>query len=113
MRRDLNSLAMKVALVLFTLAIACGGGNNGPDAAAGSLQPADACQRYLSCVLAVAPESYAAQLMLYGQSSECWKTPQQTTNCGIACDAAFHQIESQCTCVGTSCQSSGMGSGSG
>src|SRR5262245_975494 len=78
------------------------GPSPGTDAAA-TLSPSDACKRYLSCILVVAPQSYAAMLALYGDSSECWKTAEQTANCGQACDASFADIAAQCTCSGTTC----------
>lgn len=82
----------------------CGSSDSreGTDAAP-SLASSDKCKRYLSCVLVVAPQSYGAVLTLYGDSSECWKTPDQTMNCATACDAAFADISAQCTCEGTTC----------
>jgi len=66
--------------------------------------PSPACERYLSCLLVVAPESYAAALVLYGSGSACWANAQQTMNCSQACDSSFSKIESQCSCAGSVCK---------
>jgi hypothetical protein len=71
---------------------------NGPSASGG-----DSCPRYLSCLLATEPEAYAAAIQLYGEGSVCWASSAQSAGCEQACDASFAKIESQCTCVGTSC----------
>jgi len=68
--------------------------------------PAAECERYLSCLITVAPQAYAAQLTLYGSESECWRTEQQRDNCGYACAESFDDIADQCACVGTSCEES-------
>jgi hypothetical protein len=54
------------------------------------------CDQYLDCVLVASPSSYGAALELYGESSECWKTAEQTMKCGYACQVAYEQIKSQC-----------------
>jgi hypothetical protein len=94
--------------VLVVASVGCSAGDR-PAPDGGTLDaptdPVAACDRYLSCVLVAAPQSYAAQLQLYGDSSECWRSDEQAVNCATACNAAFQQIANQCTCTGTSCQS--------
>jgi hypothetical protein len=102
--------AMKWLLLGALVVGGCGGSStSGDDVGAEAdastmLQPSEACEKYLSCVLVATPQSYAAQLALYGSSSECWKTPQQSANCGQACTASFADIANKCTCVGTHCE---------
>jgi hypothetical protein len=95
-------------VVLVVASVGCSAGDR-PTPDGGTLgAPADpvaACDRYLSCVLVAVPQSYAAQLQLYGDNSECWRSDDQAANCATACNAAFQQIANQCTCTGTSCQS--------
>ena len=99
-----RNIVHRAAQTLFLVFAACSStSSTGELDAATSLPPAAACERYLSCLLIAAPQAYAAQLALYGSSSECWKTPQQTMNCGQACEAAFQDIAPQCNCVGTTC----------
>jgi hypothetical protein len=86
-------------LVVFCAIAACGdddsGGGGGaalPDSGS-TIAP---CDQYLDCVLIASPSSYGAALELYGDSSECWKTAEQTMKCGVACQVAYEQIKSQC-----------------
>jgi hypothetical protein len=71
---------------------------SGPSSASGS-----GCQRYLSCLLASAPEAYGAAVQLYGQGSACWNNDAQSAGCNQACDASYQKIADQCTCDGASC----------
>jgi hypothetical protein len=79
---------------------ACGGDDDSGGGGGGVLPDAGAtfapCDQYLDCVLIAAPSSYGAALELYGDSSECWKTPEETMKCGYACQVAYEQIKSQC-----------------
>jgi hypothetical protein len=95
----------RFAVVLFMVLAACGGADDdGADAGTPASQPHAACERYLSCLLVVVPQSYAGALTLYGANSQCWVTPQQAANCGTACERAFGDIASMCMCEGTSCR---------
>jgi len=97
---------MRILPYLATLAAACTSSSTpAPDA---SSTPTDSCERYLSCLLIAAPQSYGAQLSIYGDASECWKTEQHAHDCAAACDASFTQISAQCTCTGTTCMAGGV-----
>lgn len=61
------------------------------------------CTRYLSCLLAIAPQSYAAALVLYGEKAVCWDTAQQSANCETACLTAFERIADNCICSAQTC----------
>ena len=79
-------------------------GDTGATVSDASTAVSDACKKYLSCLLAVQPGSYAAALTLYGETSACWVTPAQAKNCNEACVKEFGKIASGCACVGTDCK---------
>lgn len=64
---------------------------------------AGSCATYLSCLLLVSPQSYAAAIQLYGKDSACWATSTQTAGCNQACAASFAQIAARCECAGETC----------
>lgn len=131
-----------VATAITTFAGGCSGGTDGaktmsstdggpatsptepdktPDAGGAATGPRAACDKYLSCLLAVTPTAYAPAVQLYGEDSACWATSAQSAGCEKSCEAAFDDIAKECTCTGTTCtscefpygsyQSSGPGAG--
>lgn len=113
----LRFLSVSSLSILVAASAACSsGGPNGyfgaqggsPDASTppgdgGTQAPADPCARYLACVLVTSPEAYGAALQVYGEGTDCWKTPQQANGCRQACDAAFEKISELCSCTGAEC----------
>jgi hypothetical protein len=78
-------------------------GGTVPKSDGGAGNVSEACKKYLSCLLATEPGTYAPALALYGESAACWDTPEQAANCTKACTSEFAKISSGCSCNGSDC----------
>lgn len=94
-----------ILVIAGALVASCWGGSK-PDNSGDILAEGGgpACQRYLSCLSAVDPESYVAALALYGDESQC-ASESANAGCERACTAAFEHYEHACNCSGSNCVS--------
>jgi hypothetical protein len=96
-------IGLRGSLVLVAALCAAGCADEPAEEAPAPPQVHDECRRYLSCLLGIAPQSYGQALQSYGEGSECWRSDEQSRNCALACDGAFAQLSSMCTCTDTTC----------